>query len=242
MTHYGLLCHVGSQTDGQENARHRTGIFSLRLASGQASLQLRQTLQHFVAGRNRTRVRLKRPLRDDHIDEFLPEINVGLFHRSREHSAETVDRRRACQGGPGLHGFQEVIVTDVGQAIRIGKAAQDHLRQRAGLSVRELGHHLAFLVHADTIQRAGRIPVLGLALYAGRGAELRERRQVHRDGLWRRGAVRQRSGDGLGAAGSDGTARVERHIGLCGCRATIDLGIDAPGIRGSFSEIQLHLV
>ena len=52
----------------------RADFFSILLP-----LEIHQFLQHLIARRDGAGVRLKRPLRDDHIDKFLAEIDIGLL-------------------------------------------------------------------------------------------------------------------------------------------------------------------
>ena len=45
--------------------------------------QVHQRLQNLILGFYRLRVGLVHALRDDHVDQFGGEVDVGIFHRTR---------------------------------------------------------------------------------------------------------------------------------------------------------------
>lgn len=53
--------------------------FDARRDTIRLPLEIHEFLQHLVAGRDGPRIGLERALSDDHIDEFLAEIDIGLF-------------------------------------------------------------------------------------------------------------------------------------------------------------------
>ena len=81
-----------------------------------------QILKHFVRGFHHSRVRLIRPLRENHLHEFLNHIDVGLLHKTLLQASQSFCPAGSADDGiSGSGGGKHQVVTNAVQAAGIGK-------------------------------------------------------------------------------------------------------------------------
>ena len=117
-------------------------------------------LEHLAVGLDRLGVGLEVALRDDQVDEFVGQLDVGAFERPRLDRAEPLRARLSDEQRARRAGLRPVGVAERLQPLRVGDVGERDLAERLRLAVGEARLDETGTIDGDAVESTRRKAVL----------------------------------------------------------------------------------